>query len=158
MLEGRADDQRGIDGRVLALERQYSELTRKVDLVSNEQSHLRELVSSRFGTIEKGLELVSSQVTNLSASIQMMASDSANSPAGRALSREIADIKADHAKEAAELKGEIGQQEQRIDTLQREADEARGAIKFAGRWAVAGVLTALAAILLAALKLLGVGP
>jgi len=143
-----------MDRRVEALERQYGELTRKVDHVSSEQNHIKELISQRFATIEKGQELVSAKVDGLSASIQMMASDPDKSPAGRMILKDQQDLQHD----VLRLERDILELRTRSDARDRESSEFNGALKFASRASVSGLIIAILSVALLALKAIGVIP
>jgi DNA repair exonuclease SbcCD ATPase subunit len=181
------DDRRGLDRRLTQLEQQHAEikrqqleLTLKVDGVGREQVHQRDLINMRFATLEKGQEVAVAKLDGLNASITLMASDQGNSPAGRALTKDIADLKtlhtkdvtdlkADHAKDCSDMRAEYTREISRLvqdyaemersqTALATEVSEFRGALKFASRRSIAGVLLAIAAIVTAALKVLGVMP
>jgi chaperonin cofactor prefoldin len=163
------DDRRGLDRRLTQLEKQHHELTVKVDRVGIEQGHQRELINTRFATIEKGQEVVSTKLDALSHSITLMASDQGNTPAGRALTKDIAELKTDYVRDCVALRTEFNKEFVRMtgdyaeldrahQHLQREADELMGAIKFAKAVGVSGLLAGIAALAAIAGKLLGVIP
>jgi hypothetical protein len=147
MHSDEADDRRGADRRLSQLERQYSDLATKVDRVGLEQVHQRDLINTRFATIEKGQELVSAKVDALTSSITLMASDQGNSPAGRALTRDIVDLKQDYAKLDLCVQG-----------LLTTKAEMAGAIAFATRSGVSAVLLAAAALVVMVLRVAKVIP
>lgn len=107
-----------------ALERQFADLSNKVDRVGQEQTHLREIISTRFAVVDKSLELLSSQMSGLSLNIQNMAGDSNNTAAGRSLAKDIAQ----QAQNCSELERQIEELTRRAEGIQTEMDQAQGAI------------------------------
>lgn len=133
--ESDTEDRRGLDRRVSALERQFSDLSNKVDRVGQEQTHLREIISTRFAVVDKGLEMISAQMGNLSMNIQTMAGDSNNTAAGRALSKDIATLAHDYAALERRLdesnvtfNRRISERDAVIAEMRTEMDQAHGAI------------------------------
>lgn len=153
--EQNGSDRRSMDRRVTLLEQQFATLSTKVDGVGLEQVHSRELIDMRFRTMEKSQEVVSVKLDALSQSIQLMASDAANSPAGRALVKEVGDLKLDHARDLADMKSGYDKLRQKHDELETEIAEARGAVKFATRVGVSALITVILLAVGVAFKLLG---
>lgn len=134
----RAEDDplRLLNGRLVALEQRYASLsgefarlTAEVGLVKVEQLHLKELLAARLQVIEQGQAMHNTALEGIRRDIQAMAGDAEKSPAGRALSGEIAVV------------------QQRLDThsakhnaLKEWQDQVNGVISFLKWVGIAGIV------------------
>lgn len=75
------------------LERTVSGLDATVKMVQAEQGHLKELFDARFKTIEKGQELMLTELRAGNAIVQSMSADPEKSPAGKVLLNEIFELR-----------------------------------------------------------------
>ena len=143
------EEQRGFDRRLSDLERSYTDLRNAVQRVEIEQTHVREVLDSRFAALSKGQDLLLMKIDQLTKDLLDQLGDPAHSAAGRAmlsLHREL------HEKQTA-LEEKVGLHHARFATLQKQADQLQGALTLARSLGVAAIVTAFGSLAVALIRL-----
>src|SRR5262245_59575109 len=115
-------------------------------------------MKEQFSVVNKGLEIVSGNLSNLQTMLGQNLSEAKNSPLGRELLTAIADARRELAKDLADAKDRLRGLEHDVEQLRRDDDRTQGAITLARNLGGGGLLIALGTALVAVLKLLRVIP
>lgn len=99
MTEERPLGRPPLDRRIERLEREFTRFETNVALIQAEQSHMRELITTRFAEGATTMTRIESTLATLTTSVTASATDAAASPVGRSFSAEIREVAAD-AREA----------------------------------------------------------
>jgi len=83
MTEGERATTASIDRRVERLEQAQAEMAQQIALVQLEQSHLKELVNSRFSSLESAIGMLGAKLDSITTLIQAASADAMATPAGR---------------------------------------------------------------------------
>lgn len=101
-----------IERRVERLELQQDEMQKQLNIVSTdvllvkkEQEHQRELMTARFGSVDKALEALTAKFDNFTTTVNAAFSDEAASPSGRQTQEAFKRIEGAYT----ELKGEVSE-------------------------------------------------
>jgi hypothetical protein len=86
-----------LDRRIERLERDFAKFTTDVALIQAEQTHLRELVRTKFDETSNTMTRIETAVGGLQLLVQQSTSDVAASPLGRSLAGDIKEVAAQAA-------------------------------------------------------------
>ena len=132
-----------------ALVTQVTALESKLNIVQLEQSHLKDLFDARLKVIEKQLEHQLSETKAIAQGIQRMGDSAQNTPAGRAMQGELAQVRATQDEQGDTLKAHAAVHE----TL-KDWQKAVDGVLIIMKWVGAGGLIALGISVLRLLKML----
>lgn len=150
-------ERRQLDRRLTDLEKSYLQLSAAVQRVEIEQGHVREVLDSRFRALDKGQELLSIKFDKsqdaatlrfeaFTKEILAMGGDPAQSPAGRVVLQQIAQVTRDES----ELTARVDRHEQHTNAELRSMhtilDQYQGAIKLATGLGAGGLIAGLLGI------------
>ncbi len=161
------EERRGHERRIETLEKAYVHLQQAVQRVEVETEHMKEMLKSNFRALEKGQDLLVSEMRGFTTLIQTLTASADASPGGKQLLREIAFVERARLEDRGRLDTleglgdtvgkhyerqaiELATQTGRLDTLETQVEDLvagknriLGAIWLAG----AGWLTAAWALL-----------
>lgn len=89
MMDERPVGQPTMDRRIERLERDFAKLEKDLALMSAEQTHLRELVTTRFAESATSQARIEGKLDGFNALLTAASTDPAASPLGRALTTDI---------------------------------------------------------------------
>lgn len=141
-------DGRGLERRVIMLERQTEQFKAALQRVELEQAHVREVIDSRFRALDKGQEMLLLKFDGLAAQIVRMSGDPTETPAGRVLAERLEAVKGETERRIGEMEAKV----KGFDELKTQADQLKGGLALAQNSGIAGILLALAGLGIAALR------
>lgn len=139
---------RGLAVRVEMLEKQHDDLQKAIARVELEQGRVQQVIDSRFRALDKGQEILSVKFDSLAKDIATMAGDPDQSPAGRLINERIAVAKGEVKSRVDDIEKRVNEAQDAIDSMKTLADNVRGGLILWKASGVAGLLLAIAALVL----------
>jgi hypothetical protein len=147
-MDHRVEDRRDTDRRIDVLERQHDQLMNLIGEVRTEAKHASEINALRLDVIGKGQDFLAEQVKLLNRNVERTMEDPVNTAMGRALVKDIGLLQVQRREEI----GRVEELEKNLNDLTADANQLKGALRFAQQTGLGGLFLALGSLALVILR------